>query len=138
MHFSLQAIFPVSSLISNSLNFPAKADDVLKQYQFFPKLSVQSTSLNSEKGPRRVHLELYLGWVDYNVFCYTKSGLCQGIQITVLIGIVVWLVSHFLLVGWFLFIKMLVSSRCSNGEICFTRIFEFHNVFYDYCNITCL
>ncbi|XP_057419329.1 uncharacterized protein LOC130713574 [Lotus japonicus] len=58
------AIFPVSFLFSNSLKFPAKGDDILKQYEFFPKLSVQNTSLNSEKGPRRVHLELYLGSLE--------------------------------------------------------------------------
>lgn len=66
-HFSLQAIFPLSFLFSNSLKFPAKRDDILKQYEFFPKLSVQNPSLNSKKGPRRVHLELYLGWVDHGI-----------------------------------------------------------------------
>jgi len=40
---------------------PAKKVDILKQYEFFPKLFVQNPSLNSEKGPIRVHLELYLG-----------------------------------------------------------------------------
>ncbi|CAJ1935659.1 unnamed protein product [Sphenostylis stenocarpa] len=55
------AIFPVSFLFSNSLKFPAKKDDILKQYQYFPELSIQNPSLNSEKGPRRVHLELSLG-----------------------------------------------------------------------------
>ncbi|XP_027341973.1 endoplasmic reticulum metallopeptidase 1 isoform X2 [Abrus precatorius] len=58
------AIFPVSSLFSNSLKFPAKGDDVLKQYEFFPKLFLQNPSLNSEKGPRRVHLELSLGSLE--------------------------------------------------------------------------
>ncbi|XP_020229778.1 endoplasmic reticulum metallopeptidase 1 isoform X1 [Cajanus cajan] len=58
------AIFPVSFLFSNSLKFPAERDDILKQYEFFPKLSVQNPSLNSEKGPRRVHLELYLGSLE--------------------------------------------------------------------------
>ncbi|XLU30720.1 hypothetical protein S245_066786 [Arachis hypogaea] len=57
------AIFPVSFLFSNSLKFPAKSDDILKQYEFFPMLSVQNQHLNSEKGPRRVHLELYLGFM---------------------------------------------------------------------------
>ncbi|XP_057751017.1 uncharacterized protein LOC130969357 [Arachis stenosperma] len=58
------AIFPVSFLFSNSLKFPAKSDDIVKQYEFFPMLSVQNQHLNSEKGPRRVHLELYLGSLE--------------------------------------------------------------------------
>ncbi|XP_061360756.1 uncharacterized protein LOC133304724 [Gastrolobium bilobum] len=58
------AIFPVSFLFSNSLKFPVKGDDILKQYEFFPKLSVQSPYLDFEKGPRRVHLELYLGSLE--------------------------------------------------------------------------
>ncbi|KAK7319050.1 hypothetical protein RJT34_03760 [Clitoria ternatea] len=58
------AIFPVSFLFSNSLKFPAKTDEILRQYEFFPKLSVQNPSVNSEKGPRRVHLELYLGSLE--------------------------------------------------------------------------
>lgn len=57
-------IFPVSSLFSNSLKFPAKEDEILKQYEFFPTLTVQNTSSNSEKGQRRVHLELYLGSLE--------------------------------------------------------------------------
>jgi len=57
----MQVIFPVSSLFSNSLKFLAKEDEILKQYEFFPTLTVQNTSSNSEKGQRRVHLELYLG-----------------------------------------------------------------------------
>lgn len=67
--FSLQAIFPVSFLFSNSLKFPAQKDDILKQYEYFPELSIQNPSLNSVKGPRRVHLELSLGYVDH-VGCY--------------------------------------------------------------------
>ncbi|KAG2409637.1 uncharacterized protein HKW66_Vig0003020 [Vigna angularis] len=55
------AIFPVSFLFSNSLKFPAQKDDILKQYEYFPELSIQNSSLNSVKGPRRVHLELSLG-----------------------------------------------------------------------------
>ncbi|XP_014523962.1 endoplasmic reticulum metallopeptidase 1 isoform X2 [Vigna radiata var. radiata] len=55
------AIFPVSFLFSNSLKFPAQKDDILKQYEYFPELSIQNPSLNSVKGPRRVHLELSLG-----------------------------------------------------------------------------
>ncbi|XP_027191959.1 uncharacterized protein [Cicer arietinum] len=57
-------IFPVSTLFSNSLKFPTKWDDIVKQYEFFPALSVQNTSSNSEKGLRRVHLELYLGSLE--------------------------------------------------------------------------
>ncbi|RZB96209.1 Endoplasmic reticulum metallopeptidase 1 isoform B [Glycine soja] len=63
-HNDWMAIFPLSFLFSNSLKFPAKKDDILKQYEFFPKLSVQNPSLNSKKGPRRVHLELYLGSLE--------------------------------------------------------------------------
>ncbi|WVZ21753.1 hypothetical protein V8G54_000297 [Vigna mungo] len=59
------AIFPVSFLFSNSLKFPAQKDDILKQYEYFPELSIQNPSLNSVKGPRRVHLELSLGYVDH-------------------------------------------------------------------------
>ncbi|KAK7246987.1 hypothetical protein RIF29_41861 [Crotalaria pallida] len=58
------AIFPVSFLFSNSLKFPVKGDDISKQYEFFPKLFVQNTYSNSEKGPRRVHLELDLGSLE--------------------------------------------------------------------------
>ncbi|XP_050898371.1 uncharacterized protein LOC127105245 isoform X2 [Lathyrus oleraceus] len=57
-------LFPVSSLFSNSLKFPANEDDILKQYQFFPTLFVQNTSSNSEKGHRRIHLDLYLGSLE--------------------------------------------------------------------------
>ncbi|KAF7813617.1 endoplasmic reticulum metallopeptidase 1 isoform X1 [Senna tora] len=58
------ALFPVSFLFSNSLKFPAKADDILEQYEFFPKLSVQEPYSNSAKGPRRIHLELSLGSLE--------------------------------------------------------------------------
>ncbi|XLS90100.1 hypothetical protein HN51_066108, partial [Arachis hypogaea] len=49
--------------VKSACKFPAKSDDILKQYEFFPMLSVQNQHLNSEKGPRRVHLELYLGFM---------------------------------------------------------------------------
>lgn len=57
--FLLQAIFPVPFLFSNSLKFPAKSDDILEKYEFFPKLSVQDSY--STEGLKRVHLELSLG-----------------------------------------------------------------------------
>ncbi|OIW19126.1 hypothetical protein TanjilG_03616 [Lupinus angustifolius] len=58
------AIFPVSFLFSNSVKFSANKDDILKQYEFFPKLFVQNPNLNYEKGSRRVHLELHLGSLE--------------------------------------------------------------------------
>ncbi|KAE9603054.1 putative peptidase M28 [Lupinus albus] len=58
------AIFPVSFLFSNSVKFSANKDDILKQYEFFPKLFVQNPYSNSEKGSRRVHLELHLGSLE--------------------------------------------------------------------------
>lgn len=71
----MQVIFPVSTLFSNSLKFPTKWDDIVKQYEFFPALSVQNTSSNSEKGLRRVHLELYLGWVDNDNFSEHRTNI---------------------------------------------------------------
>ncbi|KAE9601111.1 hypothetical protein Lal_00023902 [Lupinus albus] len=56
------AIFPVSFLFSNSVKFLANKDDILKQYEYFPELSVQHSYSN--KGPRRVHLELHLGSLE--------------------------------------------------------------------------
>ncbi|KAI4343381.1 hypothetical protein L6164_010736 [Bauhinia variegata] len=58
------ALFPVSFLFSNSLKFPAKRDEIKKQYEFFPKLSIEKPQLNSQEGPRRVYLELYLGSLE--------------------------------------------------------------------------
>ncbi|XP_028772181.1 endoplasmic reticulum metallopeptidase 1 [Neltuma alba] len=57
-------IFPVSFLFSNSLKFPAKGDDILEKYEFFPKLSVQKSYSNSTKGLKRVYLELSLGSLE--------------------------------------------------------------------------
>ncbi|KAK4283475.1 hypothetical protein QN277_000422 [Acacia crassicarpa] len=58
------AIFPVSFLFSNSLKFPAKGDDILEKYEFFPKLSVQNSYSNSTNGLKRVYLELSLGSLE--------------------------------------------------------------------------
>ncbi|KAM0934905.1 putative peptidase M28 [Dioscorea sansibarensis] len=55
------AIFPVSSLFSGSLKFPAQGDDNLKHYTDMPHLSMQKPISVSKAGARRVHLELSLG-----------------------------------------------------------------------------
>ncbi|GMY26477.1 endoplasmic reticulum metallopeptidase 1 isoform X1 [Fagus crenata] len=58
---SWMALFPVSFLFSRSLKFPTRSDDVLKQYRYFPHLSVYKPHTISSKGSRRVYLELSLG-----------------------------------------------------------------------------
>ncbi|KAA8528981.1 hypothetical protein F0562_033531 [Nyssa sinensis] len=55
------ALFPVSSLFSSNLKFPAKHDDILKQYRHFPHLSTNKPPKISDSGSRRVYLEFYLG-----------------------------------------------------------------------------
>ncbi|XP_039132919.1 uncharacterized protein LOC120269985 isoform X3 [Dioscorea cayenensis subsp. rotundata] len=55
------AIFPVSSLFSGSLRFPAEDVDNLMHYTHMPHLSTQKTISTPETGARRVHLELSLG-----------------------------------------------------------------------------
>ncbi|XP_073130207.1 uncharacterized protein [Henckelia pumila] len=56
-----KGIFPISSLFSRSLKFPAKTDDILSQYRLFPYLSTDKSQLIRVGGPRRVYLELSLG-----------------------------------------------------------------------------
>ncbi|PSS26958.1 Endoplasmic reticulum metallopeptidase [Actinidia chinensis var. chinensis] len=55
------ALFPVSFLFSRSLKFPAKSDDIVKQYKYFPHLSSYKTQKVSDRGSRKLYLELSLG-----------------------------------------------------------------------------
>ncbi|XP_042501185.1 endoplasmic reticulum metallopeptidase 1 isoform X2 [Macadamia integrifolia] len=55
------ASFPVSLLFSGSLKFPARSDDILKQYRYFPQLSSYNQPTFSSTGSRKVYLELFLG-----------------------------------------------------------------------------
>ncbi|XP_020090574.1 endoplasmic reticulum metallopeptidase 1-like [Ananas comosus] len=55
------ALYPVSSLFSGSLKFPAQPDDILEQYKHFPYLSIREPISTSPNGHRRVQLELRLG-----------------------------------------------------------------------------
>ncbi|KAL6983889.1 hypothetical protein U1Q18_017261 [Sarracenia purpurea var. burkii] len=55
------AIYPISSLFSRSLKFPAKNDIILKQYRYFPHLSSYKPQLFSGRGSRKLYLELSLG-----------------------------------------------------------------------------
>uniref|UniRef100_A0A5B6ZB01 Putative endoplasmic reticulum metallopeptidase 1 n=1 Tax=Davidia involucrata TaxID=16924 RepID=A0A5B6ZB01_DAVIN len=55
------ALFPVSFLFSSNLKFPAKSDDILKQYRYFPHLSTNKPLKISDGGSRRVYLEFSLG-----------------------------------------------------------------------------
>ncbi|XP_057949566.1 uncharacterized protein LOC131144739 isoform X2 [Malania oleifera] len=58
------ALFPVSFLISRSLKFPARSDDIMKQYNHFPHLSTYKPQSMSDEGSRRIHLELNLGSLE--------------------------------------------------------------------------
>ncbi|GFS33846.1 Zn-dependent exopeptidases superfamily protein [Actinidia rufa] len=55
------ALFPVSFLFSRSLKFPAKSDDIMKQYKYFPHLSSYKPQKVSDRGSRTLYLELSLG-----------------------------------------------------------------------------
>ncbi|XP_015572239.3 endoplasmic reticulum metallopeptidase 1 [Ricinus communis] len=55
------ALFPVSLLFSRSLKFPARSDDISKQYRSFPYLSNYKAHTIASEGTRRVYLELSLG-----------------------------------------------------------------------------
>ncbi|XVF02740.1 hypothetical protein REPUB_Repub04eG0200100 [Reevesia pubescens] len=61
---TFMAIFPVSFLFSRSLKFPARSDEVLKQYKHFPHLSTIKPQMMSSDGSRRVYLELSLGSLE--------------------------------------------------------------------------
>ncbi|KAK8647546.1 hypothetical protein V6N13_121279 [Hibiscus sabdariffa] len=54
-------LFPVNFLFSRSLKFPARSDEILKQYKQFPYLYTNKPQSTSSDGSRRVHLELSLG-----------------------------------------------------------------------------
>ncbi|KAL5198256.1 hypothetical protein ABZP36_001768 [Zizania latifolia] len=53
------ALYPVNFLFSGSLKFPSQSEEIRKHYEHFPQVVVQKTLSN--KGHRRVHLELSLG-----------------------------------------------------------------------------
>ncbi|XP_043725141.1 endoplasmic reticulum metallopeptidase 1 isoform X2 [Telopea speciosissima] len=58
------ASFPVSLLFTGSLKFPARSDDILKQYRYFPQLSSYNQPTFSSTGSRKVYLELFLGSLE--------------------------------------------------------------------------
>ncbi|KAK9277748.1 hypothetical protein L1049_007295 [Liquidambar formosana] len=58
------ALFPVSFLFSRSLKFPARGDDILKQYSSFPHLSIYKPQTIFGGGSRRVYLEFSLGSLE--------------------------------------------------------------------------
>ncbi|KAK2636775.1 hypothetical protein Ddye_031567 [Dipteronia dyeriana] len=55
------ALFPVSFLFTRSLKFPARSDEILKQYKYFPHLSNYMPFTTSDDGCRKVYLNLSLG-----------------------------------------------------------------------------
>ncbi|KAK6922400.1 Peptidase M28 [Dillenia turbinata] len=55
------AIFPVSFLFSRSLKFPARSDEILKQYNTFPHISTYKPQTVSSNGSRRIYLDFQLG-----------------------------------------------------------------------------
>ncbi|XP_021744889.1 endoplasmic reticulum metallopeptidase 1-like isoform X1 [Chenopodium quinoa] len=55
------ALFPVSNLLSRSLKFPVRHEEILEKYSSFPYLSTIEREEISDAGIRKVHLELYLG-----------------------------------------------------------------------------
>lgn len=59
--FLVQAIYPLSSLFSRSLKFPAKRDEILMHYRYFPHLSTYRPQTISDLGSRRIYLEFSLG-----------------------------------------------------------------------------
>ncbi|XP_022733852.1 endoplasmic reticulum metallopeptidase 1-like isoform X2 [Durio zibethinus] len=61
---TFMALFPVSFLFSRSLKFPARSDEVLKQYRHFPHLHTNKPQMMSSDGSRRVYLELSLGSLE--------------------------------------------------------------------------
>lgn len=61
---SWMAIYPLSSLFSRSLKFPAKSDAILNKYRYFPYLSTYKPPMISDGGSRRVHLEFSLGSLE--------------------------------------------------------------------------
>ncbi|KAL5762411.1 hypothetical protein ACOSP7_018675 [Xanthoceras sorbifolium] len=55
------ALFPVSFLFSRTLKFPARSDEILKQYKYFPHLSNYKPVTTTGDGYRKVYLDLSLG-----------------------------------------------------------------------------
>ncbi|XP_076916591.1 uncharacterized protein LOC143576376 isoform X1 [Bidens hawaiensis] len=55
------AIYPLSSLFSRSLKFPASKDEITRHYKYFPHISTTKHETISADGSRRVHLEFSLG-----------------------------------------------------------------------------
>lgn len=55
------AIYPLSSLFSRSLKFPASKDEISRNYKYFPYISTTKQETTSVDGSRRVHLEFSLG-----------------------------------------------------------------------------
>ncbi|XAR64405.1 hypothetical protein NMG60_11024726 [Bertholletia excelsa] len=55
------AIFPISFLISRSLRFPTRSDEIMEQYRYFPYLSSYKPQMISDGGSRKIYLELSLG-----------------------------------------------------------------------------
>lgn len=59
------ALLPVSFMFSRRLKFPARSDDMLKHYRYFPHISAHDKPHTvSYEGSRRVHLELSLGSLE--------------------------------------------------------------------------
>lgn len=58
------AIYPLSSLFSRSLKFPAKSDAILNKYGYLPHLSSYKPPMISDVGSRRVYLEFSLGSLE--------------------------------------------------------------------------
>lgn len=54
-------IFPISSLFSGGMKFPAKRSDVLAEYNHFPQLTINKPQESLSGGSRRIYLEFSLG-----------------------------------------------------------------------------
>ncbi|KAJ0896006.1 putative peptidase M28 [Helianthus annuus] len=54
-------IYPLSSLFSRSLKFPASKDEITRHYRYFPHISTTKQETISADGSRRVYLEFSLG-----------------------------------------------------------------------------
>lgn len=59
-----KGIFPISNLFSGSLKFPAKTEEILKQYRYFPHLLVDESQTAFGGRHRRVNLELSVGALE--------------------------------------------------------------------------
>ncbi|XP_075095969.1 uncharacterized protein LOC107798193 isoform X1 [Nicotiana tabacum] len=54
-------IFPISSLFSRCMTFPAQSSDVLAEYNHFPHLVINKPQESLSGGSRRIYLEFSLG-----------------------------------------------------------------------------